>query len=117
MTNVQCTGDEESIHECTQTSYSLQEGKNKLDMVEVAGVKCYVPTTCVAPPTGGTSCVNGEIQLTGDKANIGEGVLQYCYKGNWSPFCSLGEKEATVVCRQLGFVDYDRKLSVHIIDV
>ena len=112
MTNVQCTGDEESIDECTQTSYSLQEGKDKLDMVEVAGVKCYVPITCVAPPTGGTSCVNGEIQLTGDKVNIGEGVLQYCYKGNWSPFCSLDEREATVVCRQLGFVDYDRTLSV-----
>ena len=76
MTNVQCTGDEESIHECTQTSYSLQEGKNKLDMVEVAGVKCYVPPTCVPPPTGGTSCFNGEIELNGD---IGKSVLQYCF--------------------------------------
>ena len=117
MTNVQCTGDEERINECTQTSYSLEEGKNKQKTVDVAGVKCYVPNDCVSPPIGGTACVNGEIRLTGTNLKNGEGVLEYCYKGLWSTFCSLGEREAIVACRQLGYIKYDCKFITIISDV
>ena len=75
--------------------------------VEVAGVKCYVPSTCTPPPNGGTECANSDLRLTGDNAKSGEGILEYCYKGLWSPFYSLGAKEAVIACRQLGYFDYD----------
>ena len=101
MKKVQCTGSEESIKDCNQETYSLEEGKNKLEEVNVAGVKCYVPNDCVSPPNGGSDCNNGDIRLSGGGNN--EGELEYCYKGLWSPFCSLNETEATVACRQLGY--------------
>ena len=45
---------------------------------------------------------SGSVQLTGG-ATDSEGVLQYCYKGAWVQFCLLGDAEATVACKQLGF--------------
>ena len=52
-------------------------------------------------PNGGSDCNNGEVRLS--DSSKGEGELEYCYKGLWSPFCSLNETEATVACRQLGY--------------
>ena len=75
---------------------------NKHGTVDVAGVKCYVPSGCVSPPDGGSDCINGSVRLSGGMKN-GEGTLEYCYKGLWSPFCSLNETEAIVTCRQLGY--------------
>ena len=109
LSNIQCMGDEENINECTKTVFSLEEGKNKLKTVQVAGVECYVPNECMPPPAGGSDCVNGNLRLTGVNANNGEGVLEYCYKGLWSTFCSLSGKEALVACRQLGYMDFDCK--------
>ena len=65
---------------------------SKLGTVDVAGVKCYVPSECDSPPDGGSDCINGSIRLS--ESNNGEGTLEYCYKGLWSPFCSLNETEA-----------------------
>lgn len=107
LSNVQCSGDESSIHKCSKTIYSLENGKEQLVKTEVAGVICYVPNDCVSPPTIGGDCVHGDVKLTGNNANSGEGVLHYCHKGMWSTFCSLTSTEATVACRQLGFADYD----------
>ena len=73
------------------------------------GVTCYTPNRCVEPPAGGTNCLDGDLKLLGDDKDNGEGVLEYCYKGLWSGFCSLGERESTVVCRQLGYVDFASK--------
>ena len=39
-----------------------------------------------------------------------EGRLEYCYNGQWSPFCTLRSQEATVACRQLGYTHYTGKL-------
>ena len=102
LTNVQCTGSEESIKDCTQEIYSLEEGIKKHGTVDVAGVKCYAPSGCVSPPDRGSDCINGSVRLLGGMNN-GEGTLEYCYKGLWSPFCSLNETEVIVACRQLGF--------------
>ena len=107
LTNIQCSGEEESISDCTQSTYSLEEGKNKLEEVNVAGVKCYVPNGCVSPPNGGSDCNNGDVRLSGGSSD--EGVLEYCYKGLWSPFCSLNETEANVACRQLGYSESNCK--------
>ena len=41
LSNVQCTGDEKGIDSCNFKSYSLEEGKNKLNFINVAGVKCH----------------------------------------------------------------------------
>ena len=84
----------------------------KIEETEVAGVTCFLPTDCVAPPAEESNCPNGQIKLTGNNAQGGEGVLHYCYKGTWSTFCSLTATEATVACRQLGFTEYDR-MSAH----
>ena len=80
----------------------MREGIEKHGTVDVAGVKCYAPSGCVSPPDGGSDCINGSVRLSGGMNN-GEGILEYCYKGLWSPFCSLNETEAIVACRQLGY--------------
>ena len=93
-----CNGDEDAIEDCTQTTYSLKDGKTKLATVNVAGVRCSVSDNCVTPPTGGTECDNGQVRLTGGNSDK-EGFLEYCHKGFWSPYCSLNQTAATVACR------------------
>ena len=78
-----------------------------ISQVNVAGVRCYSPGHCILPPTGGVSCTNGRIRLTGGRPTVAEGNLEYCYHGSWSLFCYLGPQEAIVVCRQLGYDQYD----------
>ena len=48
---------------------------------------------------------SGGLHLTGGNAD-GEGVLEYCYNGKWSPFCYLDTEEAAVACKQLGYSKY-----------
>ena len=103
LSNVQCDGDEERIADCIQKTYSLEEGKNKLKTANVAGVRCSVLDGCVSPPTGGAQCIDGSVRLVGERVSEGEGLLEYCHKGYWTPFCSLNVTEATVACRQLGY--------------
>lgn len=112
LSNVQCSGDETSIEHCIKTIYSLSDGKEKMETTEVAGVKCYVPDDCVSPPTGGFECTNEDLRLVGDNAKNGEGALEYCYKGLWTRFCSLGTNDATLACKQLGYDDLVCKYSV-----
>lgn len=108
MTNVACDGTEDSIGQCSYDTYSLSDGKTQLATTNVAGVKCYIPANCVAPPSSGTACADGNVKLVGGKTNS-EGIIQYCFRGNWSPFCYLGPNEATVACRQLGHTSYESK--------
>ena len=100
-----CSGTESSVADCTVSTISLAQGKALLATADVAGVKCYTPYQCVPPPAaGGSSCTNGELRLTGgQQSGIPEGNVEYCYQGTWSPFCSLGPIEATIICKQLGY--------------
>ena len=41
MSDVQCSGDEKDIDSCNFKNYSIEEGKNKLNFINVAGVKCH----------------------------------------------------------------------------
>ena len=107
LSSIDCTGYERTISDCTRTTLSLQEGKNMISQVYVAGVRCYSPDHCIPPPTGGVSCTNGRIRLTGGRPTVAEGNLEYCYHGSWSLFCYLGPQEAIVACRQLGYAQYD----------
>ena len=102
LSNLDCQGDERSIADCSQTSYSLEEGREKIATVKVAGVRCSVPDGCVAPPTGGSQCTDGQARLQGGLE--GEGRAEYCHRGYWTPLCSLNEREATVLCRSHGYL-------------
>ncbi|XP_019849144.1 PREDICTED: deleted in malignant brain tumors 1 protein-like [Amphimedon queenslandica] len=107
ISDIDCTGHERTISDCTRTTLSLEEGKTMIPQTNVAGVKCYTPDQCIPPPTGGVSCTSGRIRLTGGRSGVAEGNIEYCYHGSWSLFCSLGPQEAVVACRQLGYEQYD----------
>ena len=79
FSDLQCTGDEDCIKDCTQATFFLELGKQKRNEpgLKFAGVTCYTPNCCVEPPAGGTNCLDGVLRLLGDKNN-GEGVLEYC---------------------------------------
>ena len=111
--DVYCVGDESKLTECSMTVHSLDDGRNLLGQVNVVGVSCQNPSTCVAPPSGGNDCLAGDIQLiAGGSSTLqsnsatSQGTLQYCYKGLWSPMCSISERAATVACKQMGFTNY-----------
>ena len=107
--NVICHGDEESLSDCSATSYSLEQGKELLDQVDIARVSCPIPTDCEElTPTDGTDCQHGQSRLTGGSGN-GEGNLEYCYNGYWSPVCNLAFTDAAVACREFGYDDYSCK--------
>ena len=116
VSNVNCFGSEERIGDCTKTSISLSEGKTTYKSASVASIKCLPPPdpTCVDNTDGvpsGSACTPGAIDLFEGNTDD-EGTLQYCYKGQWSPACSLNEATASVACKQLGYLQYTSKFLV-----
>ena len=113
--HVSCTGAEDRLTQCAKTSISLTFGKTTYINHPAAAVSCHgSPTTqppCIppSPPPSGPACQNNQIRLMGGQAS-NEGRLEYCYNGQWSPFCTLRSQEATVACRQLGYTHYTGKL-------
>ena len=98
---VSCLGNEQTLIDCTMTTYELNTGKALLSNVDVVGVSCK-PDLCRDNPTQAPACsVSGSIQLTDGS----KGQLEYCYDGSWTAACSVGLSEATVACRQLGYAD------------
>ena len=52
-------------------------------------------------------CVNGNMRLVNSIDNDPDsGRVEYCFHGDWSPFCGMDDEEATVACKQLGYTDY-----------
>ena len=111
FTNVACLGNEQTISQCSKSTYSLQDGKPAKNSVEVAGVQCldYVsPTTqpCLsAPDMIAPQCNESDLQLIGG-SSPNEGRLEFCYQQQWSPFCTLHHIEASVACKQLGYTQF-----------
>ena len=110
VSNVNCNGNEERIADCTKTSISLSEGKTTYKSASVAGIKCLPAPdpTCVDNINGvptGSACTSGTVRLFGGDTD-NEGTVQYCYKGQWSPACSLNEAAASVACKQLDYLEY-----------
>ena len=110
-----CGGAEDKLTQCTKSMLSLSLGKTRFGNATAAGVSCYGPSTklpCLASPTPKRSSLrcgpNGSIRLSGGQTS-NEGRLEYCYNGNWSPFCTLRPQEATVACKQLGYTRSTRK--------
>ena len=109
-----CTGAEDKLIQCGKTALSLTAGKTTYKTVDAAGVSCHGPPTtdppCIPPLSTIPSpsvCINGQIQLTGGQTPA-EGILEYCYNGRWSHFCTLQPQEATVACIELGYTLYTR---------
>ena len=89
------------------TRHSVIDGRDLLNNIHVAGVQCMTINTCVPPSNvTGKQCTTGDVQVTGGLDNGQEGNLDYCYNGNWSPFCTLDRNTATVACRQLHFSEF-----------
>ena len=111
--NMACIGTEQTISQCSKSSYSLEEGKASISSVQVASVQClnYKPSTmqpCLSVPVTASlapQCNENDLQLVGGMSP-NEGRLEFCYQQQWSPFCSLRHTEASVACKQLGYTQY-----------
>lgn len=89
-----CTGSETSFNQCPQSyDASCNNPQHK-----------SVGLRCAAAPTHG--CVNGTTRLQGG-SDTSEGRLEYCFEGQWSPFCWLQDETATVACKELGYTQYN----------
>ena len=50
----------------------------------------------------GTNCANGDVKLT-NGTTTNEGRVEYCYEGEWAPFCDISPTTASAICNQLGY--------------
>ena len=117
LTNVNCVGSEERIDDCTKTTVPLYDGKTIYASVDVAGVRCipYTGPDCFENPTGiplGSECNSGDVTFAENEASD-EGTVLFCYKNQWSPFCSISDEVAAVACKQLGYSLYTGQLFHH----
>ena len=87
MDEVQCTGDEDQLINCTFTQ------EHNCVHAEDASVEC-----------GEAECSEGEVRLVGG-INETEGRVEVCLGGNWGSVCDdgWGVTDARVVCQQLGY--------------
>ncbi|XP_028650989.2 neurotrypsin isoform X1 [Erpetoichthys calabaricus] len=87
LDDVECTGNELSLDECTHGGW----GKHNCDHVEDAGVSCNPYTDGVVRLVGGDTVLQGRLEVF--------------YDGNWGSVCDDGwsDLNSMVVCQQLGF--------------
>uniref|UniRef100_A0A1X7VNN3 SRCR domain-containing protein n=1 Tax=Amphimedon queenslandica TaxID=400682 RepID=A0A1X7VNN3_AMPQE len=103
-----CSGSESSLTSCSSSYYYSCQSSSY-----AAGVQCIGEID--ANNNTANCSESGSVQLTGG-ATDSEGVLHYCYNGAWVQFCSLGDKEATVACKQLGYEPFARFISLSDLD-
>ena len=93
VTTPTCSGSESKITECTGFNNNFRV---LCDHSQDAGVVCDSITS--------DTCTNGTVRLVGG-AVTSEGRVEVCAAGAWGTICddNFDDREATVVCRQLGY--------------
>ena len=54
-------------------------------------------------------CIHGDLRLVGGESES-EGRVEVCYKGGWYSVCGTEDEEASVMCKQLGYMLYPCEL-------
>ena len=116
--NVRCTGNEYSFAGCQKSTYSLSNGKQQLQTAEVAGVDCIydepTPPPCIVNPkvAANDSCnAKGSVRLVNNavQSTTSEGRVEYCNGEYWTPLCTMDNRAAAVICKELGHTQYQCK--------
>lgn len=50
-------------------------------------------------------CTIGDVRLVNGTTE-NEGLVEYCYKGQWAQVCSLDTHAASLICHYLGHTQY-----------
>ncbi|XP_019861855.1 PREDICTED: neurotrypsin-like, partial [Amphimedon queenslandica] len=93
IVDLHCNGTEENLFDCPHNLVQLYSCSYHKD----ANVQCTASNAS-------TNCTTGHVRLTGGQSQY-VGLVEICYGGVWKSICPRGwdNREAQVVCRQLGF--------------
>lgn len=105
LENVQCTGNERKLSDCTASS----SGVNSCSHAQDVGVRCSLGTNDVVMmnldiTNLSKGCTEGDARLLEGITAL-EGRVEICTNNIWGTVCDngWGNTDAKVVCRQLGF--------------
>ncbi|XP_028407369.1 deleted in malignant brain tumors 1 protein-like [Dendronephthya gigantea] len=104
LSNVECTGDEQNITQCSHRGW----GRHSCSHAEDAGVECL---------TANFPAIPVRLRLQGPLNASGIGRVEVFYNGQWGAICDRDSrwdmKDAKVICRQLGYQYVVRTLQRH----
>ena len=106
LNNVQCTGSERQLRNCTVSS----NGINSCTHMQDAGLRCLSGICFILYnllnefPLSFIGCTESDVRLV-EGGNLLEGRVELCAANAWSTVCNVGWSitDARVVCRQLGY--------------
>ena len=131
LDNVVCTGGESNLLSCQHNPVYDHNCQHNEDVAVICGSKFYtvqcrlfMMTSCVLHTV---SCVDGNVRLQNPdtssesqlpsydliKDQVSRGIVEVCVGGNYIRVCDDGwdNRDASVVCRQMGFSRYGKPAS------